>query len=756
MFELLFKYPWDAFQRGHLELAAPWLVYGAGILALAVLVPTLLGYGWARGELRTRDRVLLSALRVGALAALLLALLQPVLVVPSKVPERNVLAVLLDDSRSMRIADSDGARRADFVRDTFLSPESSLGSRLEEKFNLRRFRFGAQSAPVEDGEPLRFASGTSDLAGGLNTVRQSLSTLPLAGVVVVTDGADNGYGPLEDTLRALRASGTPVYTVGLGLPAFARDIEVTEVQVAPRVLKGTALTALVTVHHHGYPGASVPLIVEDEGRVVHRQTIELSGDGEPITVHADLKLDEAGPRRLLFRIPVQEDEALGQNNAQRKVAHVDDRRRRVLYFEGEPRFELKFARRAVKDDENLHVVTLLRTAENKFYRLGIDDPQELASGFPKDRETLFDYHALVLGSVEASYFNAEQLQMIVDFVSRRGGGLLVLGGKRALTEGGYDETPVADLLPIDLDRQSKRRAAEEVVAVATEAGGLHPVTRMGPGATDPSEPWSALPPLTIVNSIGDAKPGATTLLEGLAADGSTRTVMLALQRYGRGRVIAFPVQNSWLWQMHGDVPLEDQTHETLWRQMLRWLVHDVPGRLELTAPSDPVAPGDSVTIVAELSDTEFRPAPGASLTAVVTSPVGERQEVVLEPRSDRDGVYETRLVPGEEGLYELQIQAREDDSEVARADVYIQATHQAREYHRSQMRNGLLQRIATETGGAFYTRNTVDALADDVRPRQTGASVIERRELWDMPVLLLGIIGLICVEWCYRRWRALP
>ena len=129
---------------------------------------------------------------------------------------------------------------------------------------------------------------------------------------------------------------------------------------------------------------------------------------------------------------------------------VSDRREKILYLEGEPRFELKFIRQAVEDDKNLQVVTLLRSAKDKFLRLSVDDSVELSTGFPKTREELFTYRGIILGSVEASFFTVDQLRMLADFVGVRGGGLLALGGRRALAEGGYAGTPLADALPVEL------------------------------------------------------------------------------------------------------------------------------------------------------------------------------------------------------------------------------------------------------------------------------------------------------------------
>src|SRR5262249_46550990 len=118
------------------------------------------------------------------------------------------------------------------------------------------------------------------------------------------------------------------------------------------------------------------------------------------------------------------------------------------YVEGEPRYEIGYIRRAVEADSNIQLVALLRTAENKFLRLGVDGADELASGFPRTRAELFRYRAVILGSIEASSFTHDQLAMLAEFVNARGGGLLMLGGRRSFSEGGYAGTPLADVMPV--------------------------------------------------------------------------------------------------------------------------------------------------------------------------------------------------------------------------------------------------------------------------------------------------------------------
>ena len=259
-----------------------------------------------------------------------------------------------------------------------------------------------------------------------------------------------------------------------------------------------------------------------------------------------------GPRVFKFQISPRPGEIVTQNNQREALIEVIDRREKLLYFEGEPRPEMKFIRRAVVDDKNLHVTTLQRTADNKYMRLDVDGPEELAGGFPKTRDELFSYRGIILGSIEAGAFTGDQLRMIGEFVERRGGGLLMLGGSRSFSEGGYAGTPVADALPVVVERVARSLDDLPVARLKvrpTRAGEAHALTQIAGTEAASSARWNDLPVLPSVNPLRTLKPGATLLLSGTDEKRRTQPV-LAYQRYGRGKALALTVQDSWLYQMH--------------------------------------------------------------------------------------------------------------------------------------------------------------------------------------------------------------
>lgn len=749
IFEFLFKYRPVLFQEGEVVFATPWplgLVVGGMALAGVLAVVT---YGSPGGRAKPFERTLLATLRLLALGVLTFALLQPTLVLSSVVPQRNFVAVLLDDSRSMNLPDADGRPRRTWVEETFGPEGSPLVASLGERFALRYYRFSSQTGRVEHAGELGFQGTRTDLAGALTRAREELSSVPLSGLVVVSDGAENGASSLSQALVPLQAASIPVYTVGVGAEALTPDVQLSRVELPATVLKGTGALADVVVTQRGLAGRVVTLVVEDGPRRLAEESVTLGSDGEPTVVRVPLTLEEPGARILRFRIPALEGEAVPENNVRERVVAVTDTREKILYFEGEPRWELKFIRRAVTEDENLQVVALQRTAPGKFYRLGVDGPEELLGGFPRTREELFRYRALVLGSVEASFFTRDQLQMISDFVGERGGGLLVLGGRNALAEGGYAGTALEDLLPVYLEEPAPdpQGAYTEMTVRPTPAGENHPVGRLEGGG------WADLPPITTLNRILRVKPGAVTLLTGDA--GTEERVVLAHHRFGRGKVLALPVQDTWMWQMHADIPVEDQRHETLWRQLLRWLVDDVPAPVSLALAVERAEAGETVDVTATVTDSAYIPLNNARVTLAVTHPSGAVTEETLAWSVDADGEYRSRITPREEGSYTVSASAATDPGLLGTATTVLEVGPSREEYFDAGRRTPLLQRLADETGGRFYTPERVGDLPEDLRFTGAGVTLTEERDLWDMPVVLIVLVGLLGAEWGVRRVRGL-
>lgn len=762
VFQFLFKYDPLVFEQGDFVWgSAGWMSLSV-LVALGLAAYALLSYRSVRGH-GPRDRVVLFAVRLALIAVLAVCLFRPMLVLKVAVPQQNFVGVLVDDSRSMQVADVDGQPRSTYVR-TQLTPETgALIRQLSEKFVVRTYRFSSTAERLGAVEELGFVGTGTRLGDALGRARDELAGLPLSGLIVVTDGADTSEAAFEQSLAALKTESIPVFPVGVGEERMTRDIQISRVETPRTALKGTSLVVDVVVEQTGFAGQTFPLVVESEGRVVDTQDIQMPPDGEARTIRVRFKVDEGGARRFKFRIAEQPNEQVAQNNVREHLIDVLDTRVKLLYLEGEPRFEAKFIKQALERDPNVQVVLLQRTAAAtpsspaKFLRLGIDTPDELLEGFPMREEDLFAYSGIILGSVEASAFTAEQLRMIADFVGRRGGGLLVLGGFRSFAEGGWGGTPVAEALPVTLGATANTKAGgyfSEVTIAPARAGLAHPVVQLAATEAASTDAWKKLPPLTTVNQLQSVKPGASVLLSGRDDRGAELTVLSA-QRYGRGKAITFAVQDSWLWRMHASMPVEDETHHSFWQRLLRWVVDGVPGRVDVTTSPDRVEPKEPVTITAVVADKTFQDVNDARVTAVVRSPTGVVTEVPMSWTIKRDGEYQAVFAPQEEGPYEVRVTAARETETIGTGISHLRTAPSDREYFDAAMRAPLLRRLADETGGKFFAADDTSKLAEALSLSGRGVTVVEEKDLWDMPVLFLLLIALMGSEWVYRRARGL-
>src|SRR3954471_18467538 len=333
VFKGLFKYPLLVFQQGDFVLGAsrPAIVI---VLALAALAAAaLITYRSIVSEGSRRDRAILVALRLALVAVLFFCLVRPTLVLKAAVPQQNFLGILVDDSRSMLIADRDGQPRGQFVQRQLTGPQAPLLNELSKRFVLRFFKFSSSAGRVAAPAEARFEGTSTKLGDALERARDELSGLPLAGLVMVTDGADTSDTSIDDPLASLKARQIPVFPVGLGQERFSRDVQISRVETPRFVLKGSALVVDVVVSQTGYAGKTVPLNVEDGGRIVATEQVKLPPDGESLTARVRFTANEAGARLFRFRIPAQEGEEVTQNNARDALLEVRDRREKVLYYE---------------------------------------------------------------------------------------------------------------------------------------------------------------------------------------------------------------------------------------------------------------------------------------------------------------------------------------------------------------------------------------------------------------------------------------
>ncbi|HEX8189800.1 MAG TPA: hypothetical protein VF586_15700 [Pyrinomonadaceae bacterium] len=730
--------------------------------ALALLAFVYFAYARPRGALGGRARVGLIALRSALFLLILFLLLKPVVVVPSVIPRSSTVALVADDSRSMQMADAGGGlTRLEAMRGALFDANGPFQTRLRERFRTQAYGFSNRLDGIGGGEELTGEGLSSDLGGALAEAARRSTGAPLSALVLVSDGAANAGSDLAAELRNLRARGLPVYTVGVGSARRPADAELVRVSLPRRVLVGSGVEVEAFVRASGYGATKVRIAASEDGRAVKTEEFPLRG-GETEVVRMELVPATPGTHRYTFDVQPLADELTLENNRREALVEVVEGPMRVLYVEGEPRWELGKLRESMgRGEKNVELVSLLRTGENKLYRQGVSGEAELAAGFPKTEEELFAYDGLMLGSVEASFFSVEQLRAVEAFVARRGGGLLAVGGRYAFGGGGYAGTPVADALPVTLAQRAAGAPAipnPEANAPAfkvqlTARGASHPVTRLSDDRGQSQKTWSDLPAVSVPEATSGVKPGATVLLE--ARRGASGPVtLLAQQRYGRGQALAFTASDTWRWRMRSDS--KSNAHENFWRQMLRYLVQGAPRQFEVAAGQDAYAPGDAVRIVADLRDKKFNPVADARAVARVVKPSGATVEVPLRfTARDEADVYVGEFRPDELGRHRIELSAGGPSFGEAAAQSEFLVAELNREFYDASLDEELLRRIAAETGGKYYTLEEAGALVDDLTYRQTDNSRPVTKDLWDMPVNFLLLVGLLGGEWFLRKRHGL-
>ncbi len=750
VFTALLKHSPGEFEQGDIVFA-PVL---PGWVILLLLGGAVAVTWWAVRGVRVpgnRDRIVLGSVRTIVLALLALCLMRPMLELSRSVAQRNVLAIVLDDSRSMVTADVAGSTRLEQVKGIW-ADTAALSASLADRFALRFFAASGGATPIAGSQQLTGNSARSDIGRSLADVREALGDLPLAGVVLVSDGAHNGSSDMEGILTSLVATGVPVHTVGVGTPRFERDLGIEGFQMASEVLAGGEAPGEVSLRMRGVGGERVILRTESGGRLTGIDTLTLPRDRESMTIPIRVPATEAGDWPVRVSAEPISGEVTVANNAVDGMVKVRRGPDRILYVEGEPRPELPFMRRAVADDSALIVTALVRTARGKYLRLGVRDSLELVDGFPRTAEELFSYRGVVLGSVEASLFSRDQLRLLQDFVAVRGGGLLALGGRLAFGEGGYVGTPMDEVLPLAFSEGGTPDAEVRTFGLRpTEAGRSHPALALpflGSGG------WDRQPMLSAVNAPGKLRAGASVLLEGVPISGTGAEPVLVTQRYGRGQAAVFMPQDLWRWQLAADLPEDDRSHRLMWELLLRWTVADAPDRLEFSADPAVAASGDQVELRARVVDREFKPRDDARVVVEVSPPDAPSYDVILVNDLGKPGEFRGSFVAGSEGRHGLRATA------VMSSDTVVSVSAAFADARRGdpgslERNDALLARIAERTGGRHWQIDDLAGLPDAVTYTRSGLAAVTRDDLWDAPLMLALFILLLGGEWIWRRRRGL-
>jgi uncharacterized membrane protein len=507
-----------------------------------------------------------------------------------------------------------------------------------------------------------------------------------------------------------------------------------------------------------------------------------------------------------FDNPDRSPEATLANNS--RVVAVDRGRGpyRVLYVAGRPNWEYKFLHRAIDEDDQVQLDAMIRVARrepkmaflgrtgessNPLFRgfgnqnkedveqydqpvvrwLVAQDNGEVHTGFPKTPEELYRYHAVIIDDLEAEFFTRDQMMLLQHFVSERGGGFLMLGGQESFHEGGYDHTPIGEMLPVYVDNATRYAPPDGYHINLTREGWLQPWARVKNNEADEKERLSNTPPFQVLNQVREFKPGASVIATVSEANGQTYPA-LVVQRFGNGRTAALTIGDFWHWGFRDKEQHRDM--DKAWRQMVRWLVSDVPNRIELQADQKPTDPNQAVLLQVRVRDEKFQPVDSATV-AITVQPVGQAGpsrvpaaggtsttrktspiRITAEPASSEPGLYQATFIPREAGGYRAEaIVANPTGAELGRAAAGWSSDPAADEFRSLKPNRALMEEIAKKTGGEVIPINKLESFARTLPQRRVPITESWTFPLWHQPVVFLFALGCFILEWGIRRWKGL-
>ena len=745
MFEALFTHPLWAYRTGTLAFASQWPLWLLGVLILAALA--LIGATlWRRRQssgqkLSTSRLLLLGSLQAIFVTGILCLLWRPVLNVERVRDRENVLAVALDASASMAYGDTDQSRLQQAVGALQGKPLEAL----QKVFEVQLYSFAQAPLPLATLDAVPPPGSQTRIGDSLVQILQTAGSAPLAGVVLLSDGAENGNSLSEERLAEIASYGVPIHTVGLGPETNPRDLELERVDIASAAPAGATISAQVGIRHDGE--STTRLRVYDRDKLIVARDLRLPRDTEITNVSFEVPAGDPGTREMRFVLDPLEGESNVVNNERTHVMDVAAGKRSILYVEGEPRWEYKFLRRATDGDRSLRVVSLVRTTPNKYFRQGVNSAAELVDGFPSTAGELFAYDAVIIGSYEATTLNQAQHRLLKEFVDKRGGSVLMLAGRKGLSAGGWQSSPLAQTLPTHLPtKQGAEFVQRTGRAQPTLYGNEYAITRLAVETRRNADLWKTLPALADYQELGRAKPGAIVLLDAVAERG--REPLLVWQRFGRGATYLLGTSSTMRWQMQ--LPPEDQRHETFWRQFMHALADTTPRRATLTSARSVYNDERSVTLEAEINDEQFAPVSDAEVEVLVAPERDAPFTLAMRPSGNNDGRYVATVDAPSTGLYRIDMNATRHGQTVASATTHVRRNDGIVEHFATRQNRPVLERLAAMTGGRYWSIDELQGLAAAIPFSKAG--IVERQtlDLWNLPIVFLTLLALKLGEWLLR------
>lgn len=731
-----------------------------------------------------------------AIVLLAMMLVEPMRSDSKPVPGANLFAVVADRSQSLQVADQDEANtRAELLKEQ-LERSQPWQVRLGQEFDVRRYEFDQQLVPVGEFEEYAAEGSGSAIVNSLTSVAERYAERPIAGILLFTDGNATDFPEADIDW----SSYPPIFPVMLGSEDTASDIGVQRVTASQTNFEAAPVTVTAEIEGKGFAGQSVVAeLLDEKGELLQTQTVTDIRDDQTFSVRFQVKPEQRGvlfyqvrayaqSQKGLFSDATKSTESTLLNNSRMVMVNRGQGPYNVLYVSGRPNWEFKFLNRSLADDIEVELHGLIRIAkkEPKFQfrekdsnanriftntddedkeqveqydeavllRVGNLEEGELSGGFPKSADELFEYHAIILDDLEADFFTQQQKSLVQQFVSLRGGGLLMLGGMESFAEGDYHRSPIGELLPIYLSSVKSPPQQQEFGLSLTREGLLEPWVRVRTTQEEELQRLVEMPKLRTLNSVGSLKPGASELLSVKTSQGEQRPALVT-QRFGKGRTGALLVGDLWRWKLHQASP-DNEDLEKAWRQTIRWLVGDVPQRVRVEAIRQQDDPNHPLEIAVEVNDENFKPLDNASVSIEVSTPTGETLTLTAEPKDAVSGQYAANYVPRTPGAYRAKVTARNPDgSEIKQTETGWVSEPAGDEFFTLKPNRDFLETMARESGGEMVSLSGLESFVRTLSNRDIPVVEPKIHSVWHTWAVFLLAVGLLVFEWGLRRWKGL-
>ncbi len=746
------------------------------LLVLGAVAITLLA-SRERGVVSRRTSRCLLGLRLLVGLGLLVTIAEPVQILEEKVVEQRQLLVVVDSSRSFLIREpmrleaqvNDEAKalnRANgAVRDAsrqelaLMTLESGWINELRKRFDVNLYSISETLLPFGPNPPT--FQGSTDLLRPLADELARRSRSEVSGVVLMTDGHNHGPGSANEAQARLERLKVPVVTVGIGALQLAADLGVESIETTGRVFAGDELKAQVTLASVGVEAQQVTIDVLEGNSILQTVRLSVPSGDDHTAVPISIPTGSPGRKKLTVRVSPLPGEAFETNNSRDLWVDVLSLKARVLLLDGSPRWEERYLRSSWSRDKNVELQSFLVT---------MPPERRLPSAFLRSREALFSQDILVLGDVEPGLFAKEELETLRDFVSAKGGTLVVLAGERSMPYR-WADTPLSEMLPVQLldppppPSQGAALAGEDTKTALTLEGQSAEITRLIPGRERNIELWEMLPAPRWICPVAGAKPGTRVLAT------AKESPVLAWRAFGSGRVFWVGIDSTWKWRYK----LGDELHRRFWGQLVRWAVSrqfsNSDDQVKLSTDSAVYRPEDTITVEALVRLSSSKGDDPCRVDAILEHlSSGERVRLRLEPIPRSDGRFEGRAKLTDlslatassklSGEYRIQLDVPSLGGYSSRADRasarFVIEPELDAEANDIGCDVRFLSALAETTGGRFLPLSRFREAADSLPAGGQPTPKIVTRSLIDRPgILALILLGSLLLEWVVRRQRDL-